>query len=142
MQIYLPIAEVSVNAFLLLGLGGMVSSNKNFVGAALLKRAAYHEEGRLQLVAMKSIDGQKVTGGSHLLAAGSTEDNPGQTMGHTTSACFSPELGVYVSLGLLANGAARHGEIMTAASPVRNSYVAVEIIPPHMIDPEGKRMHG
>ena len=36
MQIYLPIAEVSVNAFLLLGLGGIVGVLSGMFGVCLL----------------------------------------------------------------------------------------------------------
>ena len=89
---------------------------------------------------MKSRDGQKVTGGSHLVAG--TKENTGPSEGHVASACYSPELGAYVALALLERGRTRHGETMFAANPVRNTHVAVEIISPHMVDPEGGRMHG
>ncbi len=123
-----------------LGLGGMVSNKKNFVGAALLKRSAFHEAGRLQLVAIKSTDGQKIVGGGHLVK-GSLE-NPGESEGHTTSTCFSPELNCYISLAMLKQGTARHGERLFATSPIRNRHVAVEVVSPHMVDPEGGRMRG
>jgi hypothetical protein len=44
MQIYLPIAEVSVNAFLLLGLGGMVGvlSGMFGVGGGFLMTPLFH----------------------------------------------------------------------------------------------------
>ena len=123
-----------------LGLGGMVSSKKNFIGSTLNMREALQEEGRLQLVAVRSLDGQKVTGGSHLVAG--SKERPGSSMGHTTAACFSPELQCYVALALLKDGRQRHGEKLFAASPVRNLHVAVEVISPHMVDVEGERMHG
>ena len=123
-----------------LGLGGMVSSKKNFVGASLLKRAAFHEDNRLQLVAIKSIDGQRIRGGSHLVKG--QKDEPGRSEGNTTSTCFSPELECYISLALLEGGAARYGEKMYATNPVRDGHVAVEVISPHMVDPKGGRMHG
>ena len=123
-----------------LGLSSMVSSKKNFVGAALLQRETFHNEGRLQLVSVKSLDGQVVSGGSHLVS--SQKDEPGPSQGHTTSACFSPELNCYISLALLENGRNRHGQKMFAADPIRGKHVAVEIINPHVVDPDGGRMHG
>lgn len=123
-----------------LGLGGMVSTKKNFIGNAMLQREAFHEENRLQLVAIKSIDGQKIPGGSHLVAG--SKDQPGNSQGHSTTNCFSPELGCYVALALLQNGRGRHGESLLATNPVRGQHVAVEVISPHMIDPKGERMHG
>ncbi len=123
-----------------LGLGGMVSSKKNFVGATLLKRDAFHEEDRLQLVAIKSIDGQRIRGGSHLVKG--NKDEPGRSEGNTTSTCFSPELECYISLAMLEGGAARYGEKIYATNPVRDCHVAVEVVSPHIVDPDGGRMHG
>ena len=45
-------------------------------------------------------------------------------------------------LRLLEGGTTRHGEMMFATNPVRNTHVAVEIVSPHMVDPDGGRMHG
>ena len=123
-----------------LGLSGMVSSKKNFVGSTLLKRETFSNPGRLQLVAVKSMDGQRISGGSHLVAG--QKDEPGRSQGHTTSACFSPELSCYISLALLEGGSARHGEKMFATDPIRNRHVAVEIVSHHMVDPDGGRMRG
>ncbi len=123
-----------------LGLQGMVSSKKNFVGAVLNNRPAMQAEDRLQLVAIRSIDGQRIIGGSHLVKG--TKDEPGLSEGHTTSTCFSPALNAYISLALLERGRARFGEKMYATNPVRDSHVAVEVINPHMVDPKGARMHG
>lgn len=123
-----------------LGLGGMVSSKKNFVGKALLQRDALQTDDRLQLVAIRSLDGRRIRGGSHLVSG--TREEPGRSQGHTTSTCFSPELDCYISLALLERGGKRHGEKLLATNPVRNSHVMVEVISPHMVDPEGSRMHG
>ena len=122
-----------------LGLGGMVSTKKNFIGSTLLKREALHEADRLQLVAIRSIDGQRIPGGSHLVTGSRAE--PGRSRGHVTVACFSPELNAYVALAMLEGGTARHGERMLAVNPVRNMAVTVDVISPHMVDPNGERMH-
>ena len=123
-----------------LGLGGMVSSKKNFVGSALLKRETFARSDRLQLVAIKSLDGQAIEGGAHLVTG--PKDDAGRSEGHVTSRCYSPELNCYISLALLEGGSKRHGEKMFASSPVRKSHVHVEVVSPHMVDPDGGRMHG
>ena len=123
-----------------LALSGMVSSKKNFVGSVLLQRETFSKADRLQLVAVKSLDGQRVSGGSHLVSG--SKDNPGRSQGHVTSPCYSPELGCYISLAMLEGGSARHGEKMFFSNPVRNKHGAVEVISHHMIDPTGGRMHG
>ena len=123
-----------------LGLSAMVSSKKNFVGSVLLQRETFSRSDRLQLVAIKSLDGQRIRGGSHLVAGG--RDKPGVSQGHTTSTCFSPELGCYISLAMLEGGFSRYGEKLFAANPLRNSHVSVEIVSHHMVDKEGGRMRG
>lgn len=123
-----------------LGLSGMVSSKKNFIGKSMLLREAFHEDGRLQLVAVKSLDGQKISGGSHLVTG--NKEKPGKSEGHLSTLCFSPELGCYIGLALLENGRSRYGENLFAASPVYNRHVAVEVLSHHMFDPKGERMHG
>ena len=123
-----------------LGLGSMVSTKKNFIGSVLLQRKTFGRDDRLQLVGVKSLDGQKIAGGSHLVSGG--RDDPGPSQGHVTSLCFSPELNCYIGLALLNGGRQRHGERLYATSPVRNSHVTVEVVSNHMIDPDGGRMHG
>ena len=34
------------------------------------------------------------------------------------------------------------GRQLLAANPIRDSHVAVEVLSPHMVDPDGGRMHG
>ena len=119
----------------------MVSSRKPFIGSILVGRDALNEEGREQLIAVRSLDGQKIRGGGHLVVS-TDPANPGTSLGHVTSACFSPELETYISLGLLKDGKSRIGEKLYVTSPVRGTHCAVEIISPHMVDPDGERMHG
>ena len=109
--------------------------------SVLLKRPALQEEDRLQLVAVKSLNGECIPGGSHLVK-GSSADDPGASEGHTTSTCFSPELGCYIALALLEGGRSRHGEKIYAANPVRSKHIPVEVSDHYMVDKEGKRMHG
>ena len=69
-------------------------------------------------------------------AAASAENDEG----YVTSVAFSPSLGHWVGLGLLARGPERHGEIVRAVDPVRNGETFVEVCPPCFIDPEGARL--
>jgi methylglutamate dehydrogenase subunit C len=55
---------------------------------------------------------------------------------------FSPHLGCWIGLGLLADGESRIGGRMRAYDPVRNGDVEVEICSPVFFDPEGTRLHG
>ena len=57
--------------------------------------------------------------------------------GYMTSVAFSPMLGHWIGLGLLARGPQRIGERVRAYDPVRNGDVEVEICNPVFFDPEG-----
>ena len=126
-----------------LGLGQMVSTKKDFIGNDMLKRPAFHEDGRLQLVGLRSLDGSKIRGGSHIVSEPrGVLPERGRSQGHTTATCFSPAVGAYVALALLRDGAGRHGEHLFAANPIRDAHTAVEVVSPHMVDPEGERVRG
>ena len=142
MQIYLPIAEVSVNAFLLLGLGGMVSKKKDSIGSKLSEREEMNKDDDMRLVGFRPVDRSIIlTAGAHFLNPGDPEDMA-HDQGWMTSVAYSPELGHSVGLGFVKRGTERMGETMRAYNPVRNQDVMVEICSPHHIDPEGERQRG
>jgi sarcosine oxidase subunit alpha len=62
--------------------------------------------------------------------------------GYMTSVAFSPMLGHWVGLGVIARGPERVGERVRAYDPVREGDVLVEICHPVFVDPEGARLHG
>ena len=59
-----------------------------------------------------------------------------------TSVAFSPALGHWIGLGLLAQRASRHGERVRACDPVRDGDVLVEVCDPVFYDPAGERLRG
>jgi methylglutamate dehydrogenase subunit C len=124
-----------------LGLGGMLSKKKPFIGSAMVKREGLVREDRLQLVGLKSLDGRALNGGAHIVG-NSTPQEPAESLGHVTAACYSPELRAYVGLALMKNGKKRIGEHLFLADPLRNLHLPVAVISPHMVDAEGSRMHG
>jgi sarcosine oxidase subunit alpha len=58
-----------------------------------------------------------------------------------TSAAYSPSLGHWIGLALLANGPARMGETIRVYDPVRGGDFMAEIVSPVFVDPEGGRLH-
>lgn len=125
-----------------LHLDWMLSSKKTYVGSAMLGREGLQDEKRWSLVGVVSRNGQKLKGGSHLVA-GNDMDAPGPSLGHLTAMCFSPELNQYIGLALLENGTQKIGERLFATDPVRTqTHIPVEIVSHHMVDPKGERMHG
>jgi sarcosine oxidase subunit alpha len=98
-------------------------------------------EDRPRLVGVFPEDrGETFNAGSILCAA---DNVAGLGEGWITGVTHSPELGHWIGLGFIAGGhGAWYGKTVIAADPVRKGNVAVEIVSPHMIDPDGERLHG
>ncbi|MEO3430394.1 sarcosine oxidase subunit alpha family protein [Pelagibius sp. CAU 1746] len=123
-----------------LGLGGMTSRKKHYIGSSMLERDGLSDPARLKLVGFVSADGGRIRAGAHLIAA---EDaaSPPRSLGHVTSTTYSPALEKYIALGLLENGPERIGEKLLATYPLKNISVEVEVVSSHFFDPDGSRMH-
>jgi sarcosine oxidase subunit alpha len=122
-----------------LGLGKLVNAAKWCVGKPLLGRTALVAPDRWQLVGLTALDGAVMPRGAKIVADPShTLPNPMQ--GHVTSWCFSPHVGAWIALALVANGRARHGETLWAVSPLADAKVRVRVGPPCFIDPDGERL--
>jgi len=64
-------------------------------------------------------------------------------IGRITSVTHSPELGHWIGLGFISGGFEKWKNIPVIGSdPVRDKELELEIVSPHMIDPEGERLHG
>ncbi len=124
-----------------LGLGGMLSRKKSFIGRAMVDRPGLVDPDRLKLVGLVSGDGRPIRIGAHIVR-GADPQRPGPSIGHVTSTTYSPALDRNIALALVENGPTLHGVIAFAADPVRNSHGPVEIRDPHFFDPDGSRMHG
>lgn len=124
---------------LMLGMGKMVSSKKDAIGAVLSRREGMVAETR-RLVGLQPVDAaEPIVAGSHLFAEGA-EQTTWTDQGWITSACFSPHLGCGIGLGYLANGDTRMGEVIVAANPLQGQSVRVRVVSAHFVDPEGGRL--
>jgi sarcosine oxidase subunit alpha len=124
-----------------LGMGKLVSAAKWCIGKPLLDRPALRVSDRWQLVGLTALDGAKMPRGAKLVADPERAP-PNPMLGHVTSWCHSPSLDAWIALALLANGRARHGEMLWAVSPLANAKVRVKVGPPCFVDPEGERLRG
>ncbi len=123
-----------------LGLGRLLSKKKDFVGRAMAARPALTDPARPSLVGLKPMDkAVRLRAGSHLLPVGAAAV-AANDQGHVTSAAFSPTLGHWIALGLLANGPARIGEQIRVYDPVRDGDLVAEIVSPVFYDPDGERL--
>jgi len=122
------------------GLGRM-AADKAFIGGALRARPELQLEDRPKLV------GIRPKNRAARFNAGAILCRPGQLSGlgegWVTAVTHSPALGHWIGLGFIKGGeAAWRGQNAVAADPVRAAPVEVEIISPHIFDPDGERMRG
>lgn len=123
-----------------LGFGRMMSKKKDFIGRFMGEREALNEKDRATLVGLKPLDrAARIRAGAHLVAK-EADAVAANDQGYVTSMAYSPELGTWIALAMLADGPARHGEVITVCDPVRNSETLAEVCGPVFVDPEGARL--
>jgi sarcosine oxidase subunit alpha len=120
-----------------LGFQRMLKKSGDFVGRALAGREALTAGGRLQLVGVRPVDrARRLRNGMHLLAPGSRS----ASLGYVTSSTPSTEAEGWVGLALLAAGRQRIGSRLVGNSPIHDETAELEIVSPHMLDPENARV--
>jgi sarcosine oxidase subunit alpha len=125
-----------------LGLGRMMSGKKDYIGRVMAQRPALLAVDRPALVGFRPVDrSARLRAGAHFIAVGAAA-TAANDEGYMTSVAFSPMLGHWIGLGVLAHGPQRIGQRVRACDPVRNGDVEVEICNPVFFDPEGVRLHG
>jgi sarcosine oxidase subunit alpha len=124
-----------------LGMGKLVGAAKWCIGKPLLDRPALTAAGRWQLVGLTAQDGAPMPRAAKIVADPDRAP-PNPMQGHVTSWCWSPNAEAWIALALVANGRARHGEVLWAVSPLANASVRVKVGPPCFIDSDGERARG
>ncbi len=125
-----------------LHLDRLLSRKKDFIGRAMAARPVLTDPARPNLVGLRPVDrAARLRAGAHLLPKDGAAD-AAHDQGHVTSVAYSPSLGHWIGLGLLAGGQGRMGEVVRAFDPVLSGDVPVEVVPAVFIDPEGGRLRG
>ncbi len=125
-----------------LGLGAMVSRKKDCIGKTLSERPALNRDDGLRLMGFRPVDRSLgLVAGSHFVGFG-REAVTANDEGWMSSVAFSPTLGHSIGLGFIRRGEARRGETVRAVDLLRGTDMAVEIVSPHFVDPEGDRLRG
>lgn len=122
-----------------LGLGGLASRKKPFVGSVLKNRPDLMREDRAVLVGLDVLGDEGARSGMLLFPESAPVEGHGE--GWVTSTTYSPALGRYIALGKLERGHARMGEIVQLASPIEGLTVMAKVVSPHFFDPEGTRQN-
>ena len=135
---YLVSAEINGETTPLdLGMDALVQLGNPCLGRELLERPAFHEATRPRLVGLRALDGQaQFLAGSQL----TVDVSATRPCGHVTSSIFSPALGEWLGLALVARELGAAGAILTARDPLRGQDTPVRVVPAVHFDPDGARM--
>ena len=120
-----------------LHLDWMLSKKKPFVGSMTMDREGLVASDRMALVGIVSLDNRPLAGGAHIVEQ-LDETAPSGSIGHISSACYSPALGKYIALALVKGGTSRHGTRAFVSDPLRKRFGPVEIVSHHFFDPDGE----
>lgn len=125
-----------------LGLGRMQSTEKDYIGRAMIDHTYVDGLEGIRLVGLKPVDrSQMLYNAAHFIDV-DAEANQANDQGWMSSVCYSPQLQHFIGLGFVKNGEARMGEHIRAVDLLRSTDVLVEITSPHFFDPNGERLHG
>ena len=125
-----------------LGLGQLVSAQKDCIGKRSLRRAALAASDRKQLVGLLPLDGATPIPRGAQLVMDANAPLPNPILGHVTANCYSPTLGQPIALALLQNGRALIGKSFHATSPLTGVSVPVTVTSSMFFDPQGVRVRG
>ncbi|HEY0766387.1 MAG TPA: hypothetical protein VGD47_00400, partial [Steroidobacteraceae bacterium] len=120
-----------------LGFQRMLKKHGDFVGRALSQRPGVAAADRLQLVGVRPLErSQRLRNGLQLVAP----EARSTSLGYLTSSTPSVELDGWVGLALVAGGRQRIGQRLIGTSPVHEEVTEIEIVSPHMLDPQNVRV--
>ncbi|MDB5657049.1 MAG: sarcosine oxidase, alpha subunit family [Tardiphaga sp.] len=125
-----------------LGLGKMMSQKKDYIGRGMAGREALVDPDRPTLVGLRPVDRRQRLRSGALLFARDAVPSPDNNAGYITSTAFSPSVGHWIGLGLLARGPERTGEIIRGWDPIRSADLELEVVSPLFVDAEGVRLRG
>ncbi|MGL4310749.1 MAG: sarcosine oxidase subunit alpha family protein [Paracoccaceae bacterium] len=125
-----------------LGLQGMMSTKKDFIGRAAAMRPGLNGPDRHQLVGLRPMTGHGAFMAGAKLYPREGPVSPASDLGHVTSACFAVSLRHPVGLALVSNGRARVGEVLRLVDHMRHQDMLVEVTRTEAYDSGGGRMRG
>ncbi len=120
-----------------LGFQRMLKKSGDFIGRALAMRPGLIAPDRLQLIGVRPVDHRaRLRNGTQLVAP----QAPRASLGYVTSCSPSVELPGWVGLALVDGGRRRIGQRLIGTAPVHGETIEIEIVSPHMLDPENQRV--
>jgi sarcosine oxidase subunit alpha len=123
-----------------LGMGGLLSKNKDFLGKRSLARSDTTRPDRKQFVGLLTSDRLIVIPEGSQIICGDPQKIPTSMQGHVTSSYFSPTLNRSISLALVNGGLSRLGEKLFISIGT-NKWVEAEIVSPNFYDQLSERQN-
>ena len=123
-----------------IGVGGMVSRRKDFLGKRSLSMEHLAGEDRKQLVGLLTEDDQEVLPEGGQIVDDTSALTPVPMLGHVTSSYYSVNLGRSIALGVVKGGRAREGDLVYVPLADGRS-ITVRIASPSFYDPKGERQN-
>lgn len=112
----------------------------DFIGKRSLQRPHNRRADRLQFVGLEPMSPHRpITVGAHVVGP-QIQSAPAPTQGYVTSACFSPNLGRWIALGLVRQGRTRIGEPVNLFHA--DDVAQARIVMPTFFDAGGARLRG
>ncbi|MEL7151817.1 MAG: sarcosine oxidase subunit alpha family protein [Pseudomonadota bacterium] len=125
-----------------IGMQGMMSKKKDFIGKAASTRPGLMDPERERLVGVRPVDpAQALTAGGFLFNA-SDDATRVNAQGYLTSVAWSPTFDTHLALGFVKRGPERIGEEMRFVDHLRGHDFPVTLADPVAFDPDGGRMRG
>ena len=124
-----------------MGMDGMVSGAKDFLGKRSLSRSDCLREDRKQLVGLRTLKPEVILPEGAQLVNDPEVPVPVPMVGHVTSSYYSACLGRSIALAVVKGGRARVGERVYAPLP-DGRIMPAEICAPVFYDPDGARQNG
>ncbi|MDX3928522.1 MAG: sarcosine oxidase subunit alpha family protein [Shinella sp.] len=123
-----------------LGLEGLASAKKPFIGSVLRRRELLDDPKRPSLIGLEIVGDAGAKAGSLLFA----RDVParGHGEGWVSSTTYSPALKKNIALALLSRGPERIGETIQVVDFVGGQTLQAKVVSHHFFDPEGHRQNG
>ena len=119
-----------------LGMDALLKSANACIGRELLDRPGLHEQTRPRLVGLHAADGRSsFLGGAQLTRL----DESRHACGYVTSAVYSPAMGQWIALALVARNVPPGTELI-ARDPLHERETRVRVSAPVFVDPHGERL--
>ncbi len=125
-----------------LGMSGMMSKKKDFIGKVSSQRDGLLDPNREQLVGIRPVGPVRQILGGSIMVDVDADPIRENMQGHVTSVCYSPTLDGMIGLAFVKGGQARIGQTIRAVDLLRNVDTLCEIVSPQFYDPEGEKLRG